>query len=666
MKLSGIGTKLISLTGILVLITCLTVTFINYRIGRSCMGKFLQVFHMPAVMENISAVVDNRITRPAKALDLVAENPFLIQWIQNGEPREGRETVYQLLRKVSSSLETRGANVVLWENQSYYDISKNTASFKNLTPSDTWFKAFKESRKVLDINLHINDKVYGSVAFINRRIEDKGQFLGLTSVSLDLETFSRQVADTVVGKKGETYMVDREGNVMLHRDKALIHNLNLVDKSGWGDHLTTVLSTDESVIRIKGHDGSPVIAMTRFVPELGWYLVAEANEDEMIENVTHALFKDMNGAFFIIILANIVLLTAGVGACLVFSYRSIIRPINETVARIKDIATGEGDLTLRLPGDRKDEIGELALWVNTFMEKLQQIVGRISENAQTVSQASEKLLAVSVDLVRESRDTSEKASTASQATEQTDSGINAIAATMEETAGQAAGITTAAGEMRANSETLAQGAVKARRETGAAVAVSDKALETIQHMDKAARDIEAISETVSEISEQTKLLSLNATIEASRVGVYGKGFAVVADEIRGLSRQTAKAIEDIQDTVQGIREASRESMDEINGMTDAVKTADTMVQSMDRAVEEQTAAARDIAGRIEQIARDIDHVSDNAGISSQSASDTARDIKAVWESARNMSGSGDQVQTSAEQLRDLARDLKSAVGSFKI
>ena len=666
MKLNGIGTKLISLTGVLVLITCLTVTFINYRIGRSCMGKFLQAFHMPAVMGNISAVVDQRIIRPARALDLVAENPFLIQWIENGEPNTGRETVYTLLRGVSSSLETRGANVVLWDKKSYYDISNNTASFKNLTPADTWFGAFKQSGKTLDINLHINDKVYGSVAFINRRLEHKGRFLGLTSVSLDLETFSRQVADTAVGQKGETYMVDKNGTIMLHRNKELIQSMSLAEKAGWKEEAKKILGSEESTVRITGADGAPVIAMGRYVPELGWYLVAEANEDEMIEHVTGALLKDMNGAFFIIIFANILLLSAGIVACLIFSYRSIIRPINETVARIKDIATGEGDLTLRLPGDRADEIGELALWVNTFMEKLQNIVGRISDNAQTVAEASEKLLSVSGDLVRETRDTSEKASTASAATERTGSGIHAIASTMEETAGQAAGITTAAGEMSQNIETVAQGSVKARQQTGVAVEASDRALEKIRLMGRAAGEIENVTETVSEISEQTKLLSLNATIEASRAGVYGKGFAVVADEIRELSRQTANAIEDIKGTVQGIRDATRESMDEINGMTDAVKSADTMVKSMDQAVEEQTTAARDIAGRIDQIAQGIDHVSDNAGESAASASETSGDIKDVWESARRMSGSGDQVQASAEQLRDLARDLKSAVGSFKI
>lgn len=666
MRVRGVGAKLNILTGILVLLTCVAVTSINYRIGRSCLGTFLEAIHMPAVMKNISSVVDDRLIWPAKSLDMVAENPFLIRWVKEGEPEAGRETVYELLKGVIGSLGTGGANVVLWDNQSYYDMRDGKASFKTLSPSDAWFKAFKESGKTLDINLHINDPVYGSMAFINRRIESDGRFLGLTSVSLDLATFNHQITDTTVGEKGETYMVDRTGRVMLHRNRDLIQRQTLADKAGWGEHAEAALSKKRSVIRLTDARGDAIIAMTRFVPELGWYLVAEANEDELIETVSSTLLKEMNGALIAILVVTFLLLAVGVGACLFFSYRTIIRPINETVARIKDIATGEGDLTLRLPEGRKDEIGELASWVNTFMEKLQNIVARISRSAEEVTAASEELLGISRDLVNETRDTSEKASAANAATEQTGSGIEAISETMADTSRQAAGITSAADGMGVAIQAVSKGAGEAMQQTGAAVETADRTLETITRMGRAATQIETVSEAVTEISEQTKLLSLNATIEAARAGEYGKGFAVVADEIRALSLQTAEAIEAIKKTVQGIQDATRESLEEIHAMTEAVKNTHNMVGGMEQAVDAQAASTQDITRHINQIAVGIDTVSERVRAGSLSARETTVDIRNVCESAERMSGSGRQVQGSAEQLSVLARDLRSAISSFRI
>jgi methyl-accepting chemotaxis protein len=666
MGLKRVGTKLNILIAIMLLFTCVIVTSVSYRIGRSCMGKMLQTIHMPAVMENISAVVDRNILEPAAGLTLVAENPFLVQWIMDGEAPGDVETVYALLQGVISHYRTNGANVVLWDTQNYYDIHDSKQTLKQLTGQDTWFKAFKDSKERVSINVHINDKVYGSTAFINRRIEKNGRFLGLTSVSLNLEAFMKSVTDTVVGARGETYMVDKNGLVQMHKNQAWLQTLNLADKPGWAGHVKEVLSKEQTSFTMTDGNGDAIIAMTRYVPALGWYLVAEANEAELIDIASNALLGDMSGALFAILLASLLLLLAGVGVCLFFSSRTITKPINETVNRIKDIATGEGDLTMRLPVTSKDEIGELASWLNIFMEKLQGIVSNISTSAKNVSTSSGALLTIASDLVTETMETSEKVVTVATATDQTSSNIGAIAVTMGETSAKTGMIAAAADQMSATFQGVATSSDNARQMTESAVVKAEKALEKMERLGDAAEKIGQVTQTINEISEQTNLLSLNATIEAARAGEAGKGFAVVANEIKELARQTAHATDDIKTRIQGIQATTENSVGDIAEISSAIKEVSAMVKTIDTSIDEQSSVTNDIATNIGQVASGIDDVTENVNQSSAAASRISSDINGVNASTQRMSNSGGEVKISAEQLRTLADKLQDAVGSFKI
>jgi methyl-accepting chemotaxis protein len=666
MGLKRVGTKLNILIAIMLLLTCVIVTSVSYRIGRSCMGKMLQTIHMPAVMENISAVVDRNILEPAAGLTLVAENPFLVQWIMDGEAPGDVETVYDLLQGVTSHYSTNGANVVLWDTQNYYDIHDSKQTLKQLTNQDTWFKAFKDSNERVSINVHINDKVYGSTAFINRRIEKNGRFLGLTSVSLNLEAFMKSVTDTVVGARGETYMVDKNGLVQMHKNQAWLQTLNLADKPGWAGHVKEVLSKEQASFTMTDGNGDSIIVMTRYVPALGWYLVAEANEAELIDTASNALLGDMSGALFAILLASLLLLVAGVGVCLFFSSRTITKPINETVNRIKDIATGEGDLTMRLPVTSKDEIGELASWLNIFMEKLQGIVSNISSSAKNVSTSSGALLIIASDLVTETMETSEKVVTVATATDQTSSNIGAIAVTMGETSAKTGMIAAAADQMSATFQGVATSSDNARQMTESAVVKAEKALEKMERLGDAAEKIGQVTQTINEISEQTNLLSLNATIEAARAGEAGKGFAVVANEIKELARQTAQATDDIKTRILGIQATTENSVGDIADISTAIKEVSAMVKTIDTSIDEQSSVTNDIATNIGQVASGIDDVTENVNQSSDAASRISSDINGVNASTQRMSNSGGEVKISAEQLRTLADKLQDAVGSFKI
>ncbi len=243
----------------------------------------------------------------------------------------------------------------------------------------------------------------------------------------------------------------------------------------------------------------------------------------------------------------------------------IVRPVNQVVAGLNDIARGEGDTTKRLAVTSKDEIGDLASAFNLFMEKLQNLLTIISGNAQDVDKSSSDLAGLARGLASGATDTSDKSQTVAAATEQMNVNITSVAAAMEEASANITMVASATEEMSATINEIARNSEKARAISGDAVSRTQSASSRMGELGQAAQDIGKVTDTINDISEQTNLLALNATIEAARAGEAGKGFAVVASEIKELARQTAEATNDIKAKIEGVQSSAKDSVSEIFG-----------------------------------------------------------------------------------------------------
>ncbi|MDD2468669.1 MAG: methyl-accepting chemotaxis protein [Desulfobulbus sp.] len=345
---------------------------------------------------------------------------------------------------------------------------------------------------------------------------------------------------------------------------------------------------------------------------------------------------------------------------------AIAKPIRAAVTGLQDIAQGEGDLTKRLTVRSKDEIGELANWLNIFMERLQGIIGKISHNTQALDGSSNDLLQLSDGLAIGAGDASRQTESVAAAVEQMNTNLGNVAAAMEESTTNISMVAAAAEEMTSTISDIAKNVEQANQVAGDAVDQAARTAEKMDALGEAAQAIGKVTETITEISEQTNLLALNATIEAARAGEAGKGFAVVANEIKELAKQTAAATLNIKEQIAGVQNTTSETVADIGAITKVINQVGAIVSTIASAVGEQASATQEIANNISQASMGLQEVNENVNQSSAVAASITEDIAGVGIASSTIAESSRKVRTSAGSLQNLATELKGVVNQFRI
>ena len=488
---------------------------------------------------------------------------------------------------------------------------------------------------------------------MNMPVVQKGKVQGVLVGIFDVQALSRIFVGPIqVGEKGYGYMLDAKGMLIAHPDEAQLMSM---------DYKTDTFDS-EIMAALRGVFQSEYEGMVRRTAfsrsdAFGWTLCVTADEAEILAPVKQL------GQLNLMITVCVVLAAALV---IFFIAGMIARSVNQVVEGLKDTAQGEGDLTQRLAVKTKDEVGSLAKWFNTFLEKLQRIIGEIAGSSGNLSTASSDLLGISEKMAHSARNMSDQAGSVAASAEEMSANMSSVASAAEQSSANINMVATAVEEMTATINEIAMNTEKTRSSSNHAVERTHKAAGNIDALNVSAKDIGRVVETINDISEQTNLLALNATIEAARAGESGKGFAVVAGEIKALAMQTAEATLEIKDKIQNIQGSTHQTVEEIEAITQAISTVNQMIDTVAVAVEEQSATTKEIASNVGQAARGIQEVTENVTQSSQVADEISQDISQVNTEAGQMSENSDQVNGAAQGLNQLSEALQGAVDQFKI
>ena len=347
---------------------------------------------------------------------------------------------------------------------------------------------------------------------------------------------------------------------------------------------------------------------------------------------------------------------AALGALLVIIYlltnHFVTAPLEELRKGLRDIASGEGDLTRRLPVNGQDEVGQSAQVFNEMMENFNQLVRQVRDSASQVS-ARVSALSDSADRVSQSSHLqNEKSREAAGAVEQLVASISSIALSAAHVQHQSQESLSRAKEGSRNLQVL----------LGEMNVVEHAVKEMAESVNNFVRNTEAITQMtreVKDIAEQTNLLALNAAIEAARAGEQGRGFAVVADEVRKLAEKSSRSASEIDAITANL---SAQSV----AVRRSIEAGMAHLESSQAAVSTVSDVLLATNGSVTEVDNGLDSIASATDQQRRFSGNVEASIEAIAGMARDNTGTVEQTAGAAHDLKRLADGLAAMVGRFKV
>jgi methyl-accepting chemotaxis protein len=326
--------------------------------------------------------------------------------------------------------------------------------------------------------------------------------------------------------------------------------------------------------------------------------------------------------------------------------------LKNLVARLEDIAQGEGDLTIVVDESSKDETGDLARAFNQFVTKIRKVITEVTDSTDQLSTAAEELSTVS-------KLTGDGVENLSGEIELVATAMNQMTVTVHQVARNADQAASSAVEANSHAEKGGNVIRQTVSSVGLLTGEIDRSSEAIHKLKVDSENISSVLDVIKSIADQTNLLALNAAIEAARAGEQGRGFAVVADEVRSLAQRTQQSTSEIEIMIDKIQSGTINVVESMN------KSREQTLQVVEK-IDETGHVLTLITSSIVSINEMNCQIATAAEEQSSVAEEINRSVVNVQELTTQSAASTSQASTTSHELAKLGEELKNLVRHFKI
>ncbi len=454
-----------------------------------------------------------------------------------------------------------------------------------------------------------------------------------------------------IGRTGFFMILNSKGEMVIHRkvqgknwsNKPFIKKI-ITEKNGFHRYLSPKTETWK-------------IVAYKYFPEKDWIVCATNFENDTLKIPVYNSMKRS-------LIATIPVMLCCVFALLWIIQRRLVKPLDGAIHFTRKISGG--DISKKIPVDKKDEIGSLLTALNDMRLYLHRVVTEIRNGIAILNSTSNNISDISNQFSTGLNETAEKSGNVASTTENISDISQTVATTVSNISSESNALVAGFKNITSGLTDMSNSAQQVKEETSTAVAKSESASAQVNKLGQASDEIGTVTGIIREISEQTNLLALNATIESARAGEAGKGFAVVANEIKELAKQTSDATNNIAKKLEQTQELTAITVKEIGGISEAISKIDTSVGTITDAVARQNETSMEMAENIDQTSTELHEISENANKLSTAAIQAATETTSVKELNAKMNTSCVQVQQNFEKLNELSSQLKKIADQFTL